>query len=129
MKKIRGKGNSSYLAPKQVLVFCPARKLIAIVRSMNSAAEMTGAKNKAVLMACRGCYVATAGFYFRCLHPDILVGTEDLDTLTLEEYDALCGEHRRYLPTKKLKALREEHKRTHSFHSAEQNASLEKEKS
>lgn len=50
----------------------------------------------------------SAGFYFRKLHPDVEVVTEDLDALSLEAYDELCGEVRRYLPASRVKAYREQ---------------------
>ena len=59
---------------------------------MQSCAEITGTSVKTVSRACKGEYAQAAGFYFRRLHPDVVVGTEDLDTLRLEEYDELCGE-------------------------------------
>lgn len=113
--KQKGKSNSSFRQPKQVLVFNHTRILVAAVRSMQTAADLTRASVKAVSLACRGNYVGTAGLYFRRLHPDILVETSDLDTLHLEEYDALCGEKRRYLPKDKMKALREEFEASHRY--------------
>lgn len=113
--KHKGKSNSSFRQPKQVLVFNHTRVLVAAVRSMQSAADLMQVPVKAVSKACQGNYVATAGLYFRRLHPDILVETSDLDTLHLEEYDALCGEVRRYLPRDKIKALRNEFKARHGY--------------
>lgn len=113
--KRRGKSNSSFRAPKQVLVFNHTRVLVGVIRSIMSASEMTGASLKAVSSACQGSYITTAGFYFRRLHPDVLIETSDLDTLKLEEYDTLCGETRRYLPREQVKALREEFKKNHGY--------------
>ena len=112
--KTRGKSNSSFRQPKQVLVFNHTRMLVAIVRSMQGAADLMHISVKAVSKACQGIYVETAGLYFRRLHPDTLVETSDLDTLCLEEYDALCGEQRRYMPRDKMKTLRNEFEARHS---------------
>lgn len=112
--KNRGKSNSSFRQPKQVLVFNHTRILVAVVRSMQSAADLTRSSIKAVSRTCQGNYVSTAGLYFRRLHPDIIVDTSDLDTLHLEEYDALCGERRRYLPRDKMKIIRAEFEDRHS---------------
>lgn len=113
--KPRGKSNSSFKSPKQVLVFNHTRILVGIIRSMMTASELTGASLKAVSSACQGSYITTAGLYFRRLHPDILIETTDLDTLRLEEYDSLCNETRRYLPKEQVKALRTEFKKAHGY--------------
>lgn len=105
--KRRGKSNSSFRHPKQVLVFSHTRILVAIFKSMQSCAEIAAISVKTVSRACKGEYPAAAGFYFRRLHPDVEVDTGDLDTLRLEEYDELCGEVRRYLPPQQVKAQRE----------------------
>lgn len=105
--KRKGKSNSSFRHPKQVLVFGHTRILVAIFKSMQSCAEIIGTSVKTVSRACKGEYAAAAGFYFRRLHPDIEVETADLDTLRLEEYDALCNEVRRYLPPQQVKTQRE----------------------
>lgn len=112
--KTTGKSNSSFRQPKQVLVFNHTRILVAITRSMQSTADLMHVPIKAVSRACQGTYIGTAGLYFRKLHPDILIETSDLDTLHLEEYDALCEEQRRYLPKDKMKILREEFEARHS---------------
>ncbi len=111
--KHKGKSNSSFRHPKQVLLFGHTRILAAIFKSMQSCAEITGTSVKTVSRACKGEYAQAAGFYFRRLHPDVEVGTEDLDTLRLEEYDELCGEVRRYLPPQQVKAFREEFEQTY----------------
>lgn len=105
--KRRGKSNSSFRHPKQVLVFGHTRVLVAIFKSMQACAEIIGTSVKTVSRACKGEYAAAAGFYFRRLHPDIEVETADLDTLRLEEYDTLCNEVRRYLPPQQVKVQRE----------------------
>ena len=106
--KHKGKSNSSFRHPKQVLLFNHMRKLTAIFKSMQSCAEITGTSVKTVSRACKGEYAQAAGFYFRKLHPDVEVVTEDLDALSLEAYDELCGEVRRYLPGSRVKAYREQ---------------------
>lgn len=111
--KRKGKSNSSFRHPKQVLVFGHTRILVAIFKSMQACAEIAAISVKTVSRACKGEYAAAAGFYFRRLHPDVEVDTEDLDTLRLEEYDALCNEVRRYLPPQQVKAQREKFEQTY----------------
>lgn len=116
-EKRRGKSNSSFRHPKQVLLFNHARVLAAIFKSMQSCSEITGVSLNTVLRACKGEYVVAGGYYLRKLHPDVQVDTTDLDTLRLEEYDKLCGEHRRYLPKARVKALREKFELTYGHKS------------
>lgn len=51
---------------------------------------------------CTGKYVATGGFYFRHAHPDVQIDLSDLDNLTLQEYDRLCGVERRYFTVREM---------------------------
>lgn len=88
--------------PKQVLVFNGAYVLIAIVRSLHSAAEFSGNNLQAISFCCTGKYVATGGFYFRHAHPDIEIEVSDLDTLKLQDYDRMCGEARRYFTVREM---------------------------
>ena len=46
-------------------------------------------------------------FDYRQLHPDILLEMDDLDELTLKEYDDLCGVNRKYISTRKMAHLRQ----------------------
>ncbi|GAB6013307.1 hypothetical protein [Viscerimonas tarda] len=87
---------SNFKEPKHVLVFNGARVLIAIVRSLHSAAEFSRGNLQAISFCCTGRYVTSGGYYFRHVHPEIEVETGDLDNLKLEEYDAMCGEDRKY---------------------------------
>ena len=99
--KHKGKSNSTFRHPKQVLLFGHTRILVAIFKSMQSCAEITGTSVKTVSRACKGEY------------PDVEIEMADLDTLPLEEYDRLCGEVRRYLPKEQVKAFREKFEQTY----------------
>ena len=85
-----------FLPSKQLLVFNGAYVLIAVVRSLHSAADFSGINLQSISFSCTGKYVATGGFYFRHAHPDVQIDLSDLDNLTLQEYDRLCGVERRY---------------------------------
>ncbi|KAA6302851.1 MAG: hypothetical protein EZS26_001021 [Candidatus Ordinivivax streblomastigis] len=87
---------SKFKEPKIVLVFNGARVLIAIVRSLHSAALFSGGNLQAISFVCTGKYISTGGYYFRHVHPEIEVEVGDLDTLKLETYDEMCGTERRY---------------------------------
>jgi len=96
---------STFLEPKKVLIFNRARNLVAIVRSVHSAADLTLCKLAAISFCCIGKYTMTGGYYFRHRNPKVLIETEDLDTLKLEEYDNLCGEKRKYYTIKQVMKL------------------------
>lgn len=101
----------AYRAPSQILVFNASRMMIAMANSLQTAAWLTGANNRAITLACQGRYVSTAGLYFRRRHPRVVIDDSDWESLKLEKYDALCGEHRRYYSREKMKSLRGEFER------------------
>ncbi|WP_018667178.1 hypothetical protein [Bacteroides gallinarum] len=85
-----------------VLIFNGAQVLVAVTRSLHSAAELTKGNLQAISFCCTGKYVCSGGLYFRHLHPDVEIEMPDLGTLQLKDYDALCGERRTYYPVKKM---------------------------
>lgn len=95
-----------FKSPKQVLVFNGAYVLIAIVRSLHSASELSGTNLQAISFSCTGKYVATGGYYFRhCGAAD--VPSSDVGKLKLQDFDRLCGVTRRYYSIRTMA-----HKRT-----------------
>ena len=100
-------GKRKYKDPKPILIFNPMRVLIAIVRSLHSAAEISGRNLQAISFCCTGKYISTGGYYFRHIKPDIKVDINDLDSLKLEDYDKACGEERQYHKAKQLTFIRD----------------------
>ena len=98
---------SNFKRPKTVLVFNGAQVLVAVIRSLHSAAELTKGNLQAISFCCTGKYVCSGGLYFRHLHPNVGVGLDDLDNLQLQEYDALCGEKRTYYSVRQMAHKRE----------------------
>ena len=90
-----------------MLIFNGARVLVAIVRSLHCAAELTHENKSAIHNCCTGKSVHSGAYYYRQLHPDILLEMDDLDKLTLKEYDDLCGVKRKYISTRKMAHLRQ----------------------
>ena len=70
---------SNFKRPKTVLVFNGAQVLVAVIRSLHSAAELTKGNLQAISFCCTGKYVCSGGLYFRHLHPNVEVGLDDLD--------------------------------------------------
>ena len=98
---------SKFRRPNKVLIFNGARILVAVVRSLCSAAELTNNRASAVHNCCTGKTVRSGLYYYRQLHPDVLIEMDDLDSLTLEEYDNLCCAERKYITTRKMAHLRQ----------------------
>lgn len=92
----------AYRSERQILVFNPLKRLVAICLSGFAAARMCKVSPQRVQAACNGTQVATAGFYFRELKSDIEVTFEDLGTLDVREYDKLCGVERKVFKTKSM---------------------------
>ena len=90
-----------------MLIFNGARVLVAIVRSLHCAAELTHENKSAIHNCCTGKSVRSGAYYYRQLHPDILLEMDDLDKLTLKEYDDLCGVKRKYISTRKMAHIRQ----------------------
>ena len=67
-----------------VLIFNGAQVLVAVTRSLHSAAELTKGNLQAISFCCTGKYVCSGGLYFRHLHPDVEIELADLGTLMLK---------------------------------------------
>ena len=93
---------SSFHRPKMVLIFNGAQILVAIARSLHSAAELTGGNLQAISFCCTGKYICSGSFYYRHLHPDVEVDISDIGTLQLQEYDSLCGVERTYYSVRQM---------------------------
>ncbi len=105
---------SKFKRPKMVLIFNGAQLLIAVTRSLHSAAELTKGNLQAISFCCTGKYISSGGLYFRHLHPDVEIEMSDLGVLLLPDYDDLCGEKRAYYTVRQMahkRARREERKR------------------
>ena len=98
---------SKFKRPCKVLIFNGARVLVAIVRSLHCASELTHENKSAIHNCCTGKSVRSGAYYYRQLHPDILLEMDDLDNLTLKEYDDLCGVKRKYISTRKMARIRQ----------------------
>lgn len=88
---------SPFHQPKKVLVFNGAYVLVSINRSIRSAAEISGCNAQAISFACTGKYISAGLFYYRHLDPSVAVDPDtDLGVLTIQVYDGLLKQDRRY---------------------------------
>ena len=94
--------NSAFNRPKAVLIFNGSQALVAIVRSLHSAAEITGGNLQSISFCCTGKYASSGGFDYRHIHPNVEIELSDLGMLQLKEYDKMCGEKRVYYSAKQM---------------------------
>ena len=97
--------HSKFNQPNTVLIFNDTKKLVAIARSLNAAAELMQGNVQAMSFSCSGKYISSGGYYFRRLHPNVLVELDDLDNLSVDEYDKLCGVKRTYHPQRVMNRI------------------------
>ena len=98
---------SKFKRPNKVLVFNGARVLVAITRSLRCAGDLTRGSRSTIFNCCTGKYTRAGVYYYRYLHPDVIIDLDDLDCLKLEEYDKMCGDERKYITTRKMAHLRQ----------------------
>ncbi len=95
---------SSFRKPKMVFIFNEHRILTFVAKSLYSASEAFRISAQTISLCCTGKRISSNGFYFRHSHPNIRIDIyEDVDKLTLEEYDQLCGVNKRYHSTREMK--------------------------
>lgn len=87
---------------KKVLVFNPLKRLIALNASAYAVAKAFDLSVSSIRAACDGTMVSYSGLYFRYVNKDVKVDIFDLDTLTLEDYDYMCGVVRKIYPSKTM---------------------------
>ena len=99
---------------RKLLIFNPKKVLVAVCPSLSSGAQMLKIPNKSsVHKAATGETISCSGLYFRYLPDDMELEFEDLGTLKLQEFDAICGEDRKLFKNSSMtrKGLRYSRKR------------------
>jgi len=98
---------SNFREPKRVLIFNENRVLIATIKSLHCATQVTRINAQTISLCCTGQRISSNGFYFRHSDPGVKIDLDvDEDNLTLEEYDELCGVVREYHPVSEMKNRR-----------------------
>ena len=88
-------------------MFNENRILITVIKSLHTATQVTLINAQTISLCCNGHRISSNGFYFRHSHPNIKIDMdEDVDILTLEEYDELCGVERQYHPPHEMRTRR-----------------------
>lgn len=94
------------IPPKQILVFNARRILIAIAASITEASRYGDVASGNLTRACKGDIISLGKYYYRYIDDSIEIGLGDLGTLTLEEYDELCGVKRPFYTTTAMSRLK-----------------------
>ena len=73
----------------QILIFNAAGELVAIARSIRSAAELTKVDENDIKLCCENHLSISEQYCFR-YNVEPLIADDTLDKLTIDEYDKLC---------------------------------------
>ena len=92
-----------FRTPLRVLAFDSALRLIGIFQSYNATEKVTGIKHQILLRCCNGQMISSRGFYFREVLEDTILDIDDLNTLTLLEFDSQMGYDRHIYATRNMK--------------------------
>ena len=74
----------------QILIFNAAGELVAIARSIRSAAELTKVDENEIKLCCENRQNRTEQYYFRYNVEQSIVEDDAFGKLTIDEYDKLC---------------------------------------
>ena len=74
----------------QILIFNTSGELVAIARSVRSAAELTKVDENDIKLCCENRQNRTEQYYFRYNTEPTIAGDDAFGKLTIAEYDKLC---------------------------------------
>ena len=74
----------------QILIINAAGELVAIARSIRSAAELTKVDENEIKLCCENRQNRTGQYYFRYNTEPTIANDDAFDKLTIDEYDKLC---------------------------------------
>lgn len=101
---------------RTVLVFNTSQKLIAICKSLRSAADLINGSVQAVRFAAIGQTMTSGGYYFRVMNKNVVVDLNDLGRLKLSDYDEKCGEERKYHKRRvKIKSINQSNEQDYGY--------------
>ncbi len=87
-----------------VFVFNEQRILIGILKSLYCASQAYRISAQTISLCCTGKRISSNGNYFRHSDPGVVIDLyKDIDNLTLEEYDDLCGVDKQYHSTSEMR--------------------------
>ena len=106
MNKKNDNLNERFQKPTRILAFDGSLKLKAIFQSYNAAEKITGIIHQRLLQATSGKVIAINKTYWREITGDFdnefIIGTNDLNTLSLIQFDQMIGQNRMIYATRKM---------------------------
>lgn len=90
----------------RIIVFNNQKRCVALYHSAYAAARSLGGVVASVTSACKGSIITYKRQYFRRIPENVEVTLDDLGTLTLTEFDSLCGAEMRVWKTGRLSSER-----------------------
>ena len=84
----------------QILIFNAAGELVAIARSIRSAAELTKVDENDIKLCCENRQNRTEQYYFRYNVDPSIADDDAFGKLTIAEYNKLCRWHKRVMMPK-----------------------------
>ncbi len=95
--------NMKFKNPVRVLIFDNRLRLVGIFQSYSAAERVTGIRHQILLRCCKGDMIASNGFYFREVPDDTIIDIDDLNELTVLEFDKQMGENRKIYATRNMR--------------------------
>ena len=89
--------------PLRVLAFDRSLKLVGVFQSYSTTEKVTGIAHQILMRCCNGKMISSNGFYFREVPEDTIIDIDDLNTLTLLEFDKQMGLDRHIYATRNMK--------------------------
>lgn len=86
---------------KKILIFNSEKMLVLIGRSVRAASLAMKLNAQGISYAALGKLISTGRYYFRYIPDNVEVGIDDIGTLTLEDWDALCNIKRKTFKARK----------------------------
>lgn len=84
---------------RPVLIFNRRKKLTVIASSINEAAKYASRSPGNISKVCNGKHISDGNYYYRYIDDNVEIDFSDLGTLTLSDYDKLCGVDRKTYAT------------------------------
>lgn len=92
-----------FQTPLRVLAFDKSLRLVGLFQSYSATEKVTGIKHQVLMRCCNGQIITAKGFYFREVPEDTIIDIDDLNSLTLLEFDRQMGFDRYVYATRKMK--------------------------
>ena len=97
------KNNNPLENNTRVLAFDSQYRLSAIFRSISEASTLCGALRQSIIKAVYGDIISVKGRYWRAVPKDIEIEHDDIGSLSLLDFDEMCGEDRRIYATRDMR--------------------------